>query len=315
MPISGVNKNRSEVTKVVKIKIEAVHSHFITELECLVLPAISEQLPTSRIDTKNRIVPRYVQLADPDFNQPGDIDLLIGAELYWKLLIRAPKNKIEGQPALQNTKIGWILGGILHSSEDNADNNVRTCFIVTNGQLQQQLERFWKTESLSTETYYTVEEKTCEKHFAETTYRQKDGRFVVRLSLRTNIPLGGSREQALKRLEALERRLQRDAQLKEAYCMFLDEYEQKGHMSRISSIDVAQAKEVFFIPHQAVIRPDSITTKVRVVFDASAKTSTEHSLNEKLLSGSNLQKDLFKILLRFRTYQYVLTADIAQMYR
>lgn len=69
------------------------------------------------------------------------------------------------------------------------------------------------------------------------------------------------------------------------------------------------------LPHQAVIRPDSITTKLRVVFDASAKTTLGTSLNDKLIPGPNLQKDLVDIILRFRTHAYVLSADVAGMYR
>lgn len=52
-----------------------------------------------------------------------------------------------------------------------------------------------------------------------------------------------------------------------------------------------------------------------MVFDASCKSNTGISLNECLSVGPTLQEDLFSILLRFRTFQYVITADIAQMYR
>ncbi|XP_044013974.1 uncharacterized protein LOC122856356 [Aphidius gifuensis] len=71
----------------------------------------------------------------------------------------------------------------------------------------------------------------------------------------------------------------------------------------------------FYLPHHAVIKEESQTTKVRVVFDGSAKGSKGHSLNELLHVGSTIQTDIFSLLLRFRLHQYVLTGDIEKMYR
>ncbi|GBM68189.1 hypothetical protein AVEN_5157-1 [Araneus ventricosus] len=71
----------------------------------------------------------------------------------------------------------------------------------------------------------------------------------------------------------------------------------------------------YFLPRQGVLRPSSITTKLRVVFDASAKTTTGYSLNDLLCTGGVLQEDLFSILTRFRKHQYAFTADISKMFR
>lgn len=69
------------------------------------------------------------------------------------------------------------------------------------------------------------------------------------------------------------------------------------------------------LPHQAVVRPDSVATKLRYVFDASAKTTLGTSLNDKLIPGPNLQRDLVDIPLRFRTHVFVMTADVVMMCR
>ncbi|XP_037931348.1 uncharacterized protein LOC119666139 [Teleopsis dalmanni] len=71
----------------------------------------------------------------------------------------------------------------------------------------------------------------------------------------------------------------------------------------------------FYMPHQAVIRDDHSTTKVRVVFDASAKTTNGKSLNEILHTGPKLQLDIFQLLIKWRLWKYVMTADIEKMYR
>jgi hypothetical protein len=55
--------------------------------------------------------------------------------------------------------------------------------------------------------------------------------------------------------------------------------------------------------------------KLRVVFDASAATSSGLSLNDVLIAGPKLQIDIFDILVRSRLKRYLLTADITKMYR
>ena len=69
------------------------------------------------------------------------------------------------------------------------------------------------------------------------------------------------------------------------------------------------------MPHHCVIKTSSDTTKVRVVFDASAPISNGVSLNNTLFVGPTMQDTLFETLLRFRVHVYVLTADIAKLYR
>lgn len=96
----------------------------------------------------------------------------------------------------------------------------------------------------------------------------------------------------------------------------MEDYEALGHMERKGFLedDKSDPKDSYFLPHTAVLR-DSITTKCRVVFDASAKTSTNVSLNDLIPVGPTIQSDLFSILLRLRLGNYVLSADIKMMYR
>lgn len=61
--------------------------------------------------------------------------------------------------------------------------------------------------------------------------------------------------------------------------------------------------------------PDSVSTKLRVVFDASVKDLNALSLNDTLLAGPKLQNDLVAVLLKFRLSSFILTAEIKQMYR
>lgn len=84
-----------------------------------------------------------------------------------------------------------------------------------------------------------------------------------------------------------------------------------GHMEKIHS----KHQGKYYLPHQAVIRENSITTKVRVVFDASCKTSNGKSLNDILHVGPKLQKDIFDIIAKWRSRKYVISADVEKMFR
>ena len=62
-------------------------------------------------------------------------------------------------------------------------------------------------------------------------------------------------------------------------------------------------KGCHFLPHHGVICEDKETTKLRVVFDGSAKdASKDLSLNDCLGKGSNTTPHIFDILLKFRAY-------------
>jgi hypothetical protein len=145
-------------------------------------------------------------------------------------------------------------------------------------------------------------------------HQQEDGRLVVRLPLKEDsTQLGKSRRLAESRLLSIERRLEQDAQLKTQYQQFMTEYEELGHMTPVTAHEGNQPH--YYLPHHPVIRNSSTTTKMRVVFDGSSKSSSGLSLNDLLYVGPTVQPDLYSIVLRFCTHHICFTADIAKMYR
>lgn len=125
--------------------------------------------------------------------------------------------------------------------------------------------------------------------------------------------LENSREVAINRFLALERKFARQPEFKTEYVAFMREYQQLGHM-RAANISPENKFRVF-LPHHAVTKQSSTTTKTRVVFDASSTYSRGKSLNDALCKGPVLQSDLFSLILRFRCFKYVLCADVEKMYR
>jgi len=160
----------------------------------------------------------------------------------------------------------------------------------------------------------TTDQKVCEQHFITHTTQQQDGRYVVRLPTKMDPKeLGSSRHSAERRLHAIERRLEREPELKVQYHSFMKEYEELGHMEPTNSQQGRQT--YYFLPHHPVFKVTSTTTKTRVVFDGSAKTDNGLSLNNILQEHPTVQQDLYSIVLRFKTHQVSFTADIAKMNR
>lgn len=71
----------------------------------------------------------------------------------------------------------------------------------------------------------------------------------------------------------------------------------------------------YYIPHHPVFKPESTSTPIRIVLDASAPSTNDLSLNDLLYNGPKLQTDIFTILINFRLFKVALTGDICQMYR
>jgi hypothetical protein len=147
----------------------------------------------------------------------------------------------------------------------------------------------------------TAEQKACEEHFISNTIKQEDGRFVGKLPTKLEPHnLSKSRLAAEKRLHHLENKLEQNPELKFQYHNFMKEYEDQGHMEQSPSLD--RDTPCYFLPHHAVFRENSTTTKTRVVFDGGSKTSNGLSLNDILQVGPTVQPDLYSIVLLFRTH-------------
>ncbi len=88
-----------------------------------------------------------------------------------------------------------------------------------------------------------------------------------------------------------------------------------GHAHIVPSHQLRPPDPHFYLPVHGVFKDSSTTTKVRAVFDASARTSSTFSLNDTLLPGPNLYPPLTDILLRFRKFPIAMSADISKMFR
>ncbi|XP_058817497.1 uncharacterized protein LOC131680803 [Topomyia yanbarensis] len=274
------------------------------------------ELPSQAVDMSRLNWPLNIVLADPTFHQPGPIDLIFGVENFYDLLREEQIKNSHEEPLLQSTALGWVVSGRVNVVA--LPSFTSFAHMCSTPSLEEQLTRFWEIEACHSKSTLSLEESACEEHFATNTIRNSSGRFVVALPKRSSViaELGNSKAIATRRFLSLERRLTANPVLKEAYSEFIHEYAQLGHMKLINDIaDSDRSSPSYYLPHHCVVRPDSITTKLRVVFDASCSTDTGVSLNDLLMVGPLVQDDLLTIILRFRMPQFAIISDIEKMYR
>lgn len=165
-------------------------------------------------------------LAVPIFHDPGRIDMLVGAEVFFGLLLSGKLVMSSNLPVLQESYLGWLVSGPV--AADVAISTVKICSAVStttsDESLDDLLKKFWAIDDQQVEVPVSCDD-ACERYFMETHDRMEDGRYRVMLPLKENVEhLGKSLAQAIKRFESLEQRLYRRPDLKEMYGNFIDEY-------------------------------------------------------------------------------------------
>ncbi|XP_065086854.1 uncharacterized protein LOC135708681 [Ochlerotatus camptorhynchus] len=313
----GIAESHGHANRGALVTFASRCSDYRNVVPCIILERLTSELPLKPINIADWPIPGSIPLADPQFHHPGKISILLGNKLFFQLL--EPGNIKLGSddclPVLQNTKLGWVVSGGYKNCDNQPRTNAPSCLLTASTDpLSDQLRKFWELEEYTnTSPHFNEEEIRCEEHFTKHTIRDSSGKFIVRLPyLESPTSLGKSREIAEKRLLHLERKLERSPNLKEQYHSFMREYIDLGHMSLATT---PASENCVFLPHHCVVKEDSSTTKCRVVFDASAKTSSGKSLNDILPAGPVLQDSLVNILLRFRFPPVVLAGDVKQMYR
>ncbi|XP_076247964.1 uncharacterized protein LOC143187623 [Calliopsis andreniformis] len=277
-----------------------------------IVPKITSYVPPS-VRISDAEILSELTLADPDPASDRPIEVLIGAEVYASIIRRGFRRINKTGPIAQETALGWILSGPIDAA-NSSPNPVRTLHCSVLESLDKAIRRFWEIEEVPSTLVNTKAEDECEEHFVKTVARDATGRFIVRLPFNHSDPdklLGDSLPIALSALTRLRRKLDLNQTLVKEYSEFLTEYESLNHMTRLESVDNMR----LYIPHRAVIRTESATTKLRVVFNASSKTAGGRSLNDLLHVGPKLQTDITAVLTRWRLYEYVLVADIEKMFR
>ena len=152
------------------------------------------------------------------------------------------------------------------------------------------------------------------RKFSETV-QFEEGRYHVSWPWKEERPmLPSNYNLALGRLRSLVNRLMKHPDHLRKYNAVLQDQFEKGIIEVVPEQDSGETLK-HYIPHHEVVTPEKTTTKLRIVFDASAKTrKANRSLNECLHRGPVILEDLCGVLMRFRLNKVALIADVEKAF-
>lgn len=314
----------------VELIVKDVNEQSSTSVNLFVVPTICPPLGSQEIDKakRNFVYLSDIDLADSNNGESGiEIDMLIGADFYWKFFTGNVKQGEIGGPVASETRLGWVLSGPMPSSRSNplsSVNLVSTHVLKIQSTVQplvdysdsgsecskELVNKLWDLDAIG-----IVDTETIHESFLKNISFQ-EGRYVVRLPVKDkHKPLPDNYELALSRLNSLVKRLRRNHCIYKEYDQIITEQEQSGIVEKLKPNERETSEEVHYLPHQAVIRRDALSTKLRVVYDASAKISPQYpSLNDCIYTGPPLSSALLDILVRFRAHRAGLVADIEKAF-
>lgn len=310
-PILGVTGPEILKRKIIAWVSPWFESNIRMRVEFYVLNELNGVYPYKQINASKEHI-MHLGLADENFDTPAPIDALLGAEFYANI-INTDIYKHKDGAIMHATSFGHIILGKFVIPREKI-NDLPILSIVQNENyenvnIEKALNRFWEIEEInkSDKLMLSEEEKAVEEIFVNTYYREKNGRYVVTIPIKPECKgLGDSRGLALRQFNQLERRFERNPELRQKNIESMREYQALGYM-RLANRQY-DPKFSYWLPHHAVMK------KFRIVYNASAKTKTGESLNSIQLVGSKLQYDLQLQVMRFRRNKIGVATDISKMF-
>ena len=208
------------------------------------------------------------------------IDLLLGVDVLVNLETGCRK-RLSSHLSAVEFSIGWALAGVEPVMDAKTDQPEEVAIVshVGTPDTEFDLSRLWAGEELSAEEELASSSIIGE---VEKTIEFRDHRYWVGLPwLR-----GGTFDNfssAAYRLRRLVGRLRADGKFA-TYQAELSQLLHDGHAERVR---FDRCDKAYYMPHRAVIRKNALTTKVRVVFDAThwtMKSSPAMSSSSRSLS-------------------------------
>ncbi|XP_056637689.1 uncharacterized protein LOC130445826 [Diorhabda sublineata] len=163
LPVIGVNQVTTNITEQLNIDIiSRENNSFQQNATFLVINQIAGNIPNFKIDCQHLNIPKYITLADPEFDKSAKLDILLGAGVFWDILADGQFKLGDGKPILQKTLFGWVISEPIYQnySIQNNSSNTISCNLITTT-LENAIEKFWKIEEYQEDnkTKRTIEEK------------------------------------------------------------------------------------------------------------------------------------------------------------
>eukprot|EP00731_Ephydatia_muelleri_P005900 Em0003g148a len=316
----AAEEEKLQVCSVVSLRVETRAGSSIV-LSLLAIPIICGPITGQPITCAMDLFPHLsgLELADSgDLNECREIGILIGADQHWEVVTGEIVRGRSG-PSAMKTCFGWVLSGpvpgVIAESQVTCSNISHVLTMQTHSSqqelvhLEKKLQAFWDLDTLGIKE---GEQSVYQKFVEDVSFR--GGHYCVRLPWKfPRIMLPGNQELCQRRLYNLLRRLQQSPQILAQYNEIIQDQLRQGIVEIVDPSDAGSIGATHYLPHHAVIREDKLTTKLRIVYDASAR-SNGPSLNDSLYAGPTFGQNILDILLRFRLFQIAVTADIEKAF-
>ena len=244
-------------------------------------------------------------------HSPKSVNIIIGSDNFYTF-VTGNTIKLTNQAFAIETIFGWVLHG--HINNINCNTYINNVNSELNEESPVDVEKFWDNELagiLPIQNEVEINENQVLKNFQSSIIQSSDGRYYVNFPWKDTCTVTSSYfEESNCRLNHTLRRLLKDQLLPE-YDAIFKEYLSLGIIEKCSN----NATEICrYLPHHPVIKRERESTKVRIVFDGSAKSKNEYSLNDCLHEGPNMFPNIVGVMIRFRLYKYALTGDIEKAF-
>ncbi|XP_073249615.1 uncharacterized protein [Porites lutea] len=300
-----------------------------------VVPKITGTLQRACFDTKKiEHLLKDITLADsiPTSKETASIELLLGSDYYCDIFFGdiQMKQVVPGLN-LMASKLGWILTGRIKCQEAQSAPSISMLTYTSSpvsahlaaqfnvqtlpAEQKPQLDDFWKLETLGISEPVSVNDDDQALQKFNDTVRFEDGRYQVTWPWKKESPsLPTNYQLALGRLRCLTNRLAKNPERLTKYDAVIQDQLHKGIVEIVPDEESVNTLK-HYIPHHEIVTPEKTTTKIRIVFDASAKTKKgSQSLNENLHRGPIILEDLCGLLMRFRINRVALIADVEKAF-
>jgi hypothetical protein len=166
--------NRTQVTQSgaqqvkgkVNFTLHSCYNKYSASIKALILKQITGIIPTSKVSLPDFFYLQHLQLQDPNFYFPGEIDILLGAELSDEIIMEGRVAGPCGLPSARNSELGWIVSGpVSNSPGQQLISNASTL------EVDSYIKRFWEIEDLSSKSTHSKKEQDCEDHLINTQCR------------------------------------------------------------------------------------------------------------------------------------------------
>lgn len=263
-----------------------------------------------------------LQYADPTLFNGGQmrIELLIGNDLYYEIVKLNGNRRLDNGLVLLNSVFGWIPAGKAYLGVENLfkidkralvsteETRIATNSVECLKEVSSLLQKLWDLESLGIRVSEFGDVSAAVIEHFHSTCRIENGRYVVcwpwkgpkvDLNIPTNYRLCVARLKGTLKSTSKELLRQCDEKFREQLS--------EGIIEKVTS---QSCYAQHYLPYKVVQREG----KIRIVYDASARTKSGQCLNDFLHAGPSMTKSLVGILMNFRLGKIGLSADVEKAF-